>query len=69
MTKGQPEATGKKPDDIEYNYETATACICADGGSSKRPEHKEAQLKTLQAKGNADDGEAKRYAAGKIKEG
>ncbi len=58
MRNGDTNAGEKKPENVEQQGEATAAPLRAHRHAAKRPQHKSRQLKTLQAEGDADNGQA-----------
>ena len=58
MRYGNTNASREHPDNIEEDIQTATASVMRNNGSTKRPQNKTCNFKTLQAKWDADNSKA-----------
>lgn len=69
MGNRYPEAAEQEPDNIHEGIEAPTGRRRGYRGTAKGPEHKRSELKTLQAEGNANDGETQHRTAYDIAKG
>ena len=66
MYKGDPQAAKEQPDDVEEKKEAAGRGSGGNHLPAERPQGKNAQFEALQAKGDADNGQAQQKAPDKI---